>query len=73
MSRARTCWKQCKELSRFGTGYLSVKGWIALLLMLLSLTVPVDAARAQGGFRDQLVPILGVTRALHPTGRVAYI
>jgi predicted S18 family serine protease len=73
MSRATTCWKHCKELSLLGTGYLSVTGWIALLLMLLSLTVLVNAARAQGGVRDQLVPILGVTRALSPTGTVAYL
>lgn len=73
MSRAKTCWKQCKEFSRFGTGYLSVTGWIALLLMLLSLTVLVDAARAQGGLRDQLVPILGITREVNPTGTVAYV
>jgi predicted S18 family serine protease len=73
MSCARTCWKQGKELSLFGTGYLSVTGCIALLLMLLSLTVLVDAARAQGDFRAKLVPILGVTRELSPTGTVAYI
>lgn len=73
MGRAKTCWKRSKEFARFGTGYLSVTGWIALLLMLLSLTVLVDAARAQDGFRDQLVPILGVTRELNPTGTVAYI
>jgi predicted S18 family serine protease len=73
MSRARTCWKHCKELPLFGTSYLFVTGWIALLLMLLSLTVLVNAARAQGGVRDQLVPILGVTRALSPTGTVAYL
>jgi hypothetical protein len=73
MSRTRTCWKQCKELSLFSTVYLAVTGWIALLLMLLSLTVLVDAARAQGDFRDQFVPILGVTRELNPTGAVAYI
>jgi hypothetical protein len=59
MSRAKTCWKHCKELPLFGTGYLSVTGWIALLLMLLSLTVLVNAARAQGGVRDQR-PVGGI-------------
>lgn len=73
MSRARTGWKQRKKVSRFGTGTLSVTGWIALLPMLLSLTIPVDAAGAQGDFSSQLVPILGVTREVNPTGTVAYI
>jgi predicted S18 family serine protease len=49
-----------------------VTGWIALLPILLSLTILVDAA-AQGDYRTQLVPILGVTREVNPTGTVAYI
>lgn len=72
MDRARAGWKQCEKVSRIVTGTLSVTGWIALLPILLSLTILVDAA-AQGDYRTQLVPILGVTREVNQTGTVAYI
>jgi hypothetical protein len=66
MSRTRSCWKQCKKVSRFIASPLSVTGWIALSPILSSLTIVVDAARAQGDYRTQLVPILGVTKGGEP-------
>lgn len=69
MSPATTGIQGCEH--RLGLHRRVITGWIAMLVILF--LVQAGESRAQGSFREELIPVLGVTMEESPVGEVAYL